>query len=33
MAAELVQILGTALVQALVIVARHRAERNGSARR
>lgn len=33
MGAELIQVLGTAVVQALVIVARHRAERNGSARR
>lgn len=33
MGAELIQILGTAVVQALVIIARHRAERNGSARR
>lgn len=33
MGAELIQILGTAVVQALVIVARHRAERDGCARR
>ena len=33
MGAELIQILGTVVVQALVIIARHRAERNGSTRR